>query len=84
MITYKLINQYETNKWLSLFHFVTSANPSVPVAGADPPPHRLAVAGVSDELRGVYALPATDGDGEVTGWVIGYFLRHRFPRVYRF
>ena len=54
------------------------------MAGADPAPHGPAVAGVSDELRCVYALPATDGDGEVTGWVIGYFLRHRLPRVYRF
>ena len=63
---------------------VIFAHPSVPVAGASPSPHRLAVAGVPDELGCVCTVATADGDGEVTGWVIGRFLRHPLLQVFRF
>ena len=53
------------------------ANPSVSLAGAGSPSHRLAVAGVFDELRGVPALPATDGGGDVTFRFDKLLPRHR-------
>ena len=41
---------------------VIFAHPSVPVAGASPSPHRLAVARVPDELGSIGAVAAVDGD----------------------
>ena len=52
--------------WLFLDEF--KANTPVAIAGASPSPHRLAVARVLDELRCVGAVPASDGNGGVTGW----------------
>lgn len=50
------------------------ARPSVPLASAHPPVHRPAVAGVPDEVGGVGAVAAADGDGGVTGRFGGWFL----------
>lgn len=59
-------------------HCKILAHPPVPHTSTNSPPHRLAVAGVLDELRGIGAIPASDGDGGVTGglnWLLFLHLR---------
>ena len=66
-----------------LFLLITLAHPPVPHASTNPPPHRLAVAGVLDELRGIGAIPASDGDGGVTGGLNWLLFLHLRPVVWR-
>jgi len=65
-----------------LFLLIILAHPPIPHASTNPPPHRLAVAGVLDELRGIGAIPASDRDGGVTSWLNWLFL-HLRPVVWR-
>lgn len=63
-------------------HLEVLAHPPIPAARAHPPPHRLAVAGVSDEGGGMGAVAAADGDCDVTGW-FGRWLLHFLLVVWR-
>ena len=65
-----------------LFLLKMFAYTSVSPAGTNSPPHRLAVAGVLDELRGMATVAAADRDGGVTSWLNWLFL-HLRPVVWR-
>ena len=63
-------------------HCKILAHPAISFTGTNSPPHRLAVAGVLDELRGMATVAAADGKGGVTGGLNWLLFLHLRPVVW--